>query len=97
MQIFCTLAGASFRPAEAKDILRELQPGDCVTLEPEPENPYDDHAIQVLYDDVHLGFIPKTDNRAIFDLLSSGEEYQAEVIGHETWLKPMLEITLPNV
>jgi hypothetical protein len=47
-QFLTNLAGLSFRPAEIKDVVRQLQPGDELTLEREPDNAYDANAIRIL-------------------------------------------------
>ncbi len=41
------LAGAVFRPTEAKAIIEKLRPEHLLDLEREPENPYDENAIKV--------------------------------------------------
>lgn len=43
------LVGMHFRPP-AKQLLASLPTGTLLTLEPEPENPYDEKAIKVLLD-----------------------------------------------
>lgn len=50
----CLIVGAHFRPP-AKAILQVLPQGTPLILRPEPENPYDDHAVAV---DLDPGEIP---------------------------------------
>lgn len=87
-----TMVGATFRPAEAKDIVRGLSIGDRVQLAPDPNNEYDTTAVAVYSDDVHIGFIPKESNSALFAVLMDGADISAEIIAFENTLKPVLEI-----
>lgn len=87
-----TMVGAAFRPAAAKDIVRSLSIGDRVQLQADLDNECDSSAVAVYYDDVHIGFIPKESNSAIFAVLMDDAEISAEVIAFENTLKPVLEI-----
>lgn len=89
-----TMVGATFRPAEAKEIIRGLGIGDRVELRADPENEYDNTAVACYYDDTHIGFLPKESNSAIFEALMEGEEYEGEIIAFENTLKPILEIAV---
>jgi hypothetical protein len=86
------LVGATFRPTEAKEIVRGLHIGDKVQLQADPTNEYDSTAVAVYYDDVHIGFIPRDSNSALFAVLMDGAEISAEIIAFENTLKPVLEI-----
>ena len=48
----------SFRPVP-DEIFEQLEENDNVDLVPEPDNPKDPRAIQVMYDDVQLGYLYK--------------------------------------
>ena len=89
------LAGANFRPAEARDVCKSIDLGEELTLIPDPENEYDSFAVQVHAYGHFIGFIPKADNAAVFAALARGEEVGCEVVGAMSGLKPILEITLP--
>lgn len=80
MQIDITLAGASFRPKEAKDYITEqLTRGDECVLERDRHNQYDANAIQIQANGVFIGFVPKTDNSelaaAMDDAVEEGEDF----------------------
>ena len=87
-----TMDGATFRPAEAKEIVRNLHIGNTVQLRADPNNEYDATAVAVYSDDIHIGFIPKESNSALFAVLMDGAEISAEIIAFENTLKPVLEI-----
>lgn len=92
-----TMVGATFRPAEAKEIVRNLGIGDRVQLQADPNNEYDDTAVAVYSDDVHIGFIPKESNSALFVVLMDGASISAEIIAFENTLKPVLEISFDSM
>lgn len=94
MQIICTLAGAQFRPAEAKAALRTAAIGDVVSLEPDPENEYDPQAVKVVFAGHHIGFIPKSANPPIFAALQAEDEVTVSIVAFESALKPVLEVSL---
>jgi len=95
MQLTTTMVGAFARPPEAKALVRdELAIGAAVELRAYPENEYDDHAVACYYNDVHIGFIPRTDNGPVFAALQDGDDVFAEVIAFESTIKPILEVTL---
>lgn len=87
-----TMVGASFRPAEAKALIKQIDISEQVELRADPDNPYDDTAVAVYYDDTHIGFVPKDSNGPLFERLQAGEELDAEVIAFESTLKPVIEV-----
>lgn len=89
-----TMVGAAFRPAAAKDIIKGLAIGDTVDLITDPNNEYDNTAVACYVDDVHIGFVPKESNSALFASLEEGNEHTATVIAFESTIKPVLEIDL---
>lgn len=88
----CPLVGAHFRPAEAKAVLKSLSVGDRVELRADPTNQYDSTAVACWHSGQHLGFIPATDNSAVFAALMDGAEIEAEIIAFENTYRPVLEI-----
>lgn len=91
------MVGATFRPAEAKEIVRGLHIGARVALVADPNNEYDSTAVAVYSDDVHIGFIPKESNSALFAVLMDGAEISATIIAFENTLKPVLEISFDEM
>lgn len=92
-----TMVGAGFRPVEARDIVKQLSIGAPVTLVADPDNPYDSNAVQVVVDDVHIGFVPKEENGVLAMVLRGGQTLEAEVIAFESTLKPVIEYDLSDV
>lgn len=69
------IVGEQYHPA-AEKVLHDLaaaEGGTCelkFTLIPEPDNPYDDHAISVRYRDQVAGYIPRSRNRQIWSAVT---------------------------
>jgi hypothetical protein len=57
----------------------ELKIDDRLTLKREPKNEYDKYAIEVYFEDKKLGYLPKTENKVIANLLDSGKDVFAIV------------------
>ena len=98
-----TMVGASFRPASAKEIIKQLSIGDRLELRADPNNEYDSTAVACYYDDiqhgymVHIGFIPRDSNSALFAVLMDGAEISAEIVAFQSDLKPVLEISFDRM
>lgn len=89
-----TVVGAFARPAESKEVLKALRPGDTVTLEADPDNEYDSSAVKVMASGHHIGFVPASVNYMVFQRLVDGETFEPEVIAFESTLKPICEVDL---
>jgi hypothetical protein len=93
------LAGANFRPRDARDIVRDLGVGDELTLVRDKKNEYDANAIKVMYDGHHLGFIERDTAARLAPLMDAEEiaglpSFTCIVIdGGLSPLKPLLEIS----
>lgn len=72
---YCLFEGevAGYRYYEAADARPFMQHRDRLELRPEPNNPHDPYAIEVFWQDRKLGYVPRTNNRPIHDLLERGE------------------------
>ena len=74
-----TCVGTHFRDSQEKAAFNALEPGDPVKLVPEPDNQYDGNAIKIMGRDplddesndfcLHLGYVPRTENEYIGELL----------------------------
>lgn len=107
MEILITLAGANFRPKEAKDYIKDfLKPHMDVTLVRDRANPYDERAIQIHftpdgteYPPMFIGFVPKGDNLLLSQKMDWCAEhdvpfgYEAECTGFMGTLQPTFQIT----
>jgi hypothetical protein len=91
-EVYCQtyIAGTTFHDVD--DIWPKLAVGTRLALVRQPDNPYDSYAIAVaLADDYNrdapeefdfrciLGYVPRTDNRELADLMDHGDEFTAEI------------------
>jgi hypothetical protein len=72
------LAGFSYY--EGVLAFEQLKVGTELILKPEPSNHYDKYAVEILYKDFKLGFIPRGENKQISKLLQVGVDcFEARV------------------
>lgn len=63
---------AGFQYYDGPGIISRIKSGDELELRAEPENPYDEFAVEIYLKGAKLGYIPRSDNRHISRMLSSG-------------------------
>lgn len=91
------LAGSQFHALPA--VVDQIRIGDPLTLKREPDNPHDSNAVQVLWQEHLLGFVPRRENKAVARALDRGNPLTARVVAlhpEETpWRRLRFEISLP--
>jgi hypothetical protein len=70
---------AGFRYYDAKQVWDDMQVGDALTLVREPHNAYDANAVRVEWRTHKLGYIPRTDNRAVAFHMDRGGAVEARI------------------
>jgi len=65
----CRIAGIEYRGAKAIKIIKSASDDTFAELEPEPDNKYDQFAVKVLLDGVHVGYVPRKISYNIFHSL----------------------------
>ena len=70
---------AGFRYYDAKQVWAEMKVGDALTLVREPHNAYDANAVQVEWRGHKLGYVPRTDNRAVAYHMDRGGAVEARI------------------
>ncbi len=67
-----------------------------LTLVRESDNPYDERAVSISWQDHKLGYIPRIDNAAVSQLLDRGEKMSALIVGlkksNNPWDRIMVEV-----
>jgi hypothetical protein len=72
------LAGYPYYKAHA--LLYKLKPGDEIILKPEPDNKYDEQAIEVYtIDKQKLGYVPAVSNTVPYNLFSNNIKMKARI------------------
>jgi hypothetical protein len=86
------IAGYHHLPEDVKKMVwKELKEKDKLTLVPITDNLYDDEAVSVRFNSIHIGWIPRDCRRKkeIFNTLSQGKEVKAVCISNrrkqDTW------------
>jgi hypothetical protein len=79
----CHLAGFTYY--DGLDVIEDLKLGTKLRLIAEPENPHDADAVAIYYKDTKLGFIPRTHNSIISNLLYFGHSdiLEARIASHK--------------
>ena len=70
---------AGFRYYEAKQVWDDMRVGDALTLVREPHNAYDGNAVRVEWRTHKLGYVPRTDNRAVAHHMDRGGQVEARI------------------
>lgn len=68
--VLCNVAG--FSHWDGPEVHDKLRVGTPLELVAEPDNPYDPHAVAVLLDGTKIGYVPRTCNSVIAQLLFYG-------------------------
>lgn len=85
------VAGVKFHDLdEVKDV---IEPGDIVSLEPDPFNEYDSEAIKVVYDGTMIGFVPARLTKFIHPLMNRGDHY-AEIVQLDLSAQPWKQLKI---
>lgn len=75
-----------------------LRTGDELTLHREPENQHDTSAIEVMWHQHKLGYIPRKDNAALAQLMDRGERLAARIQhlqkSRDPWDRVRVEVEL---
>lgn len=91
-QIFSTLVGVNFRPAEARALVKDCQIGHVFSLEAEPSNPYDSNAVKVIDPETgtFVGYLSRESNMETAEHLSTGGTATASIVSFLGTYKPHL-------
>lgn len=76
-----TVSGTYYRTREEKRIARNLNNGDILFLEEEPDNPYHSDAIQVISNEeyAHIGYVPREYCLDVKEIMRQNPDYDVEV------------------
>jgi hypothetical protein len=70
---------AGFSHYDGDHELPSLREGSLLTLRPEPGNPHDMHAVEILHGQAKLGYVPRFCNRPVSQLLPEGVALTCEI------------------
>lgn len=76
------------------DIISEVSVGDKLTLQIEPDNPYDPQAVALYYNDTKIGYVPRDMNENLSKLLYYGYDiFETKVSQVDANEKPYKQIS----
>ncbi len=70
---------SGFRYHDGPRCLPRLRVGEALTLRPEPGNPHDAFAVEILFGRAKLGYVPRFCNQRLSRLLAEGADLRCEV------------------
>lgn len=71
---------------EAPKVYDRIAHNDLLELRLEPENEHDHRAIEVFWNGHKLGYLPRADNKVIYNLMKDGAKMEARIKKEETKL-----------
>ncbi|RLJ62157.1 HIRAN domain-containing protein [Sulfurisoma sediminicola] len=86
------LAGAQYYEVGA--LWQEMKVGDGVTLAREPDNPHDANAVRVEWRGRKLGYLPRTENRAVAAEMDRGGRVEGRIAALVTHRKPWQRVRI---
>ena len=99
---FSVFPVAGFSYYDGPGLLGQLRPGQRVVLVRETDNPHDSRAIRIEALGRRVGYVPRTDNRPLANLLEQGAELRARIVSvqpkGESWdaLRVGVSLHLPG-
>lgn len=91
------LAGSQYHALA--EVVAQIHIGDALMLKREPTNLHDPNAVQVIWHNQLLGFVPRRENRAVARALDQGIPLFAQVVAlrpqEAPWQRLRFEISMP--
>ncbi|GBE04055.1 HIRAN domain protein [bacterium BMS3Abin09] len=72
---------AGFRYYSGEEIWKKLEPGRSLDLKREPGNPFDYDAVEIYHENEKIGYLPRSDNMVIAQLMDKGVDVKARISG----------------
>ena len=79
---------AGFQYYEGERVWRHMKVGDPLELRRDPDNPYDEMAVEIYWKGEKIGYVPRSDNTAVAQLMDRGANLRAEIEVLEDSLNP---------
>ncbi|MEY3202244.1 MAG: hypothetical protein RIR70_1794 [Pseudomonadota bacterium] len=87
---------AGYRHYEAPALWSQLQVGDALTLQREPDNPHDANAIRVEWQGQKLGYLPRAENQSLAAEMDKGTRLAARIAalkkGRSAWQRVRVDV-----
>lgn len=87
---------AGFQFYAGRDLWDEMQAGDALALVRETGNPHDPNAVRVEWRGRRLGYLPRSENRAVAEELDRGGRVEARIARlqrhRDPWRRILVEV-----
>lgn len=87
---------AGYQYYDGKTVEKYFRKGDLLKLKLQEDNPYDNNAVEIYFQDVKIAYLPRYDNEVIANLLRKGKQIYAKIdefIAHNPdWDKMSIEV-----
>lgn len=87
---------AGFQFYAGRELWDEMKVGDRLVLVREPDNPHDARAVRVEWRGRKLGYLPRTENRAVAEEMDRGGRVEARIarlVRHrDPWRRILLDV-----
>jgi len=74
-----TSSVAGFQFYDGDHLWDQLSIGDVLQLIREPDNPYDENAVEIYWRNKKLGYLPRVENTAIAQMMNQEQEITAKI------------------
>lgn len=89
---------AGFQFYDGNRLWTAIRPNDLLDLVAEPDNPYDKQAVKVMWNGNQLGYVPRSENTAVSQMLGRGQSLTARISAlrqsSEPWDRILMKIYL---
>lgn len=89
---------AGYQYHRAQGVWSFLRVGEGLRLVREPQNPHDANAIAVYFKNDRLGYVPRSENRALAVMMDHGEQFLAHVArlnnDADPWKRVLISVEL---
>ncbi|MCX7165419.1 MAG: HIRAN domain-containing protein [Rhodocyclales bacterium] len=87
---------AGFRYYAGETLWQEMHEGDRLTLVREADNPHDANAVRIEWHGQKLGYLPRTENRAVAAAIDNGDAVDARIAKlrqhRNPWQRVLIEV-----
>lgn len=70
---------AGYQYYNGKKVEKYFNKGDLLKLKLQEDNPYDSNAVEIYFQDVKIGYLPRYDNEVIANLLREEKQIYAKI------------------
>ena len=85
---------AGFQFYDGEHLWDQLSTGDMLQLIQEPDNPYDENAVEIYWRNSKLGYLPRVENTAIAQMMNREQEITARISNKRESFNPWQRLAI---